>query len=62
MKYQAHRKILLTQFLILLVFLGLTLCNEVLDFPHLLMGDEPTTIGQRSGEVFIEICIFVITC
>lgn len=60
MKYQAHRQILFTQFLILLVFLGLTLCNEVLDIPHLLMGDEPTTIGQRSGEVFIEICIFVI--
>jgi hypothetical protein len=60
MKYQAHRQILFTQFLILLVFLGLTLCNEVLDIPHLLMEDEPTTIGQRSGEVFIEICIFVI--
>jgi len=60
MKYQAHRQILFTQFLILLVFLSLTLCNEVLDVPHLLMGDEPTTIGQRSGEVFIEICIFVI--
>jgi hypothetical protein len=24
------------------------------------MGDEPTAIGQRSGEVFVEICIFVI--
>jgi hypothetical protein len=62
MKYQAHRQILFTHFLILLMFLVLTLCNEVLDLPHLLMGDEPTTIGQRSGEVFIEICIFVITC
>ena len=59
MKYQAHRQILLTQFIILLVFMGLTLCNEVLDIPHLLMGDEPTTIGQRTGEVFIEIYIFV---
>ena len=23
------------------------------------MGDEPTTIGQRSGELFVEILIFV---
>jgi len=60
MKYQAHRQILFTQFLILLIFLVLTLCNEILDVPHLLMGDEPTTIGQRNGEVFVEICIFVI--
>ena len=60
MKYQAHRQILFTQFLILLMFLVLTLCNEVLDVPHLLMGDEPTAIDQRSGEVFVEISIFVI--
>ncbi len=60
MKHQAHRQILFTQFLILLIFLVLTLCNEVLDIPHLLLGDEATTIGQRSGEVLIEICIFVI--
>jgi hypothetical protein len=60
MKYSAHRQILITQFLILLIFLVLTLCNEVLDVPHLLMGDKPTSIGQRSGEVSVEICIFVI--
>ena len=60
MKYQAHRQILFTQLLILLMFLVLTLCNQVLDVPYLLMGDEPTAIGQRSGEVFVEICIFVI--
>ena len=60
MKYQAHGQILFTQFLILLMFLILTLCNEVLDVPHLLMGDEPTAISQRSGEVFVKICIFVI--
>ena len=60
MKHRAHRQILFTQFLVLLVFLVLTLCNEVLDVPHLLMGDEPTSIDQRSGEVLVEICIFVI--
>ena len=60
MKNRSYRRILFAQCLILLLFLVLTLCNEVLDVPHLLMGDEPTTIGQRSGEVFVEICIFVI--
>jgi len=60
MESQANQKILLAQLLILLVFLGLTRCNELFDIPHLLMGDEPTTIGQRSGEGFVEICIFVI--
>ncbi len=60
MKHQAHRQILFTQFLILLIFLVLTLCNEVLDIPHLLLGDEATTIGQRSGEVSVELCIFII--
>jgi len=60
MKHQAHRQILITQFLILVIFLVLTLCNEVLDVPHLLLGDEPSTVGQRTGEVTIEICIFVV--
>ena len=60
MKYQAHRQILCTHFLILLVFLILILCNEVLDIPHLLMGDKPTQIGQRTGEIFLEICIFAV--
>ena len=60
MKYQVHRQFLFTQFLILLIFLVPTLCNEVIDIPHSIMGDEPTSIGQRNGEVFVEICIFVI--
>ena len=60
MKYQAHRQILFTQLLILLIFFFFSLCNEVWDIPHLLMGDEPTSINQRSGEVFVEICIFAI--
>ena len=28
----------------------MTPCNEVKDIPHLLMGDEPTEIGQRKLE------------
>ena len=52
MEYQANKQILLAQLSILLMFLVLTLCNEVLDVHHLPMGDEPTTIGQRSGEMY----------
>ena len=60
MKYPANRSILLVQVLILMIFLILTISNEVLDIPHFLFGDEPTSISQRSGEVIIEISIFAI--
>lgn len=60
MKYPANRSILLVQVLILMIFLVLTISNELLDIPHFLFGDEPTSISQRSGEVIIEISIFAI--
>ena len=60
MKYPANRSILLVQILILMIFLALTISNELLDIPHFLFGDEPTSISQRSGEVIIEISIFAI--
>lgn len=60
MKYQVHRQIFLTQVLILLIFLVLTLCNELFDVPQYLFGDEPTSISQRSGEMTIELSIFAI--
>ena len=60
MKYQANQSILLFQVLILVVFLVLTISNELLDIPHFLFGDEPTSISQRSSEVIIEISIFAI--
>jgi len=60
MKYHANRSILLVQVLILMIFLVLTIGNELLDIPHFLFGDEPTSISQRSGEVIIEMSIFAI--
>jgi hypothetical protein len=46
--------------LILLVFLSLTVCNEVFDLPHYLLGDAPTSLGQRRGEIALELFIFVV--
>ena len=43
----------------MLVFLTLTFANEVLDLPHLLLGDQSTTWSQRIGEISIEIVIFI---
>ena len=60
MKYHANRSILLVQVLILMIFLVLTISNELLDIPHFLFGDEPTSISQRSSEVIIEMSIFAI--
>ncbi|MEJ2642674.1 MAG: hypothetical protein P8010_24235, partial [Desulfosarcinaceae bacterium] len=33
--------------------------NEVVDLPHFLLGDQATTWDQRSGEIAIEVIIFV---
>ena len=47
------------QISILLIFLALTVANEVLDLPHLLLGDQATTWGQRTGEICIELIFWV---
>jgi len=60
LKYKAGRAIILSQFFILLVFMSLTVCNEVLDLPHYLLGDSPTSLGQRTGEMSIELFIFIV--
>ena len=46
------------QVVILIVFLALTFTNEVMDLPHLALGDKATTWRQRKGEVTIELVIF----
>jgi hypothetical protein len=46
--------------MILLLFLLLTLGNEIIDIPHYIFNDTPTSYTQRSGEVFIELSIFSI--
>jgi hypothetical protein len=60
LRRKAGRAILFLQVVILLVFLSLTVCNEVLDLPHYLLGDAPTSFGQRTGEMAIEVFIFVV--
>ena len=59
MKIRSQQSILIWQVLILLLFLCLTTANEILDLPHLLLGDQATTWGQRSGEITVEVIIFV---
>jgi hypothetical protein len=44
---------------ILLVFMALTFANEVIDLPHFVFGDQATSWSQRSGEISIEITVFV---
>lgn len=53
------QSVFLWQAAVLLVFLGLTITNEFLDLPHFLLGDTATTWNQRSGEICIEIIIFI---
>jgi hypothetical protein len=52
------RYIFIWQAVILLMLLALTFANEVLDLPHVMLGDLATTWGQRSGEIYIELFIF----
>jgi hypothetical protein len=52
------RSIFICQALILVTLLALTFANEVLDLPHLMLGDQATTWGQRTGEIWIELLIF----
>jgi len=38
----------------------LTLGNEIIDIPHYLFDDIPTSFSQRKGEITIELLIFTI--
>jgi hypothetical protein len=58
MDNRSIRYIFIWQAVILLTLLALTFVNEVLDLPHLVLGDQATTWGQRSGEIGIELLIF----
>ena len=59
MKNRSLDSVFLWQISILVTFLALTFTNEVLDLPHLVFGDQATTWGQRSGEISIEVIIFI---
>jgi hypothetical protein len=58
MRNNQIRAVFAWQLVILLVFLALTFTNEVLDLPHMALGDQATTWGQRTGEISIEVVIF----
>ena len=59
-KTKTLRTIILSQGLVLVLFLAMTITNEVLDLPYHLLGDMPTSIEQRTGEVAIEAAILVL--
>jgi hypothetical protein len=57
-KSKAHNRILLLFGAILSGLFLLTIMNEVLDIPHYLLGDAPTSLEQRKGEVIMEMIIY----
>ena len=60
MKNRHVQSVFIWQVVILILFLALTFANEVLDLPHFVFGDQATTWGQRTGEICIEVAIFVL--
>ena len=60
LKSKTLRLIIVSQLTILFVLFFMTISNEVLDLPHYIFGDAPTSFQQRSGEVFVEIAIITI--
>ena len=58
MKNKTIYRINISQGVILILFLFLTLGNEVIDIPHYIFNDAPTLLSQRTGEVWIELSIF----
>jgi hypothetical protein len=57
---KAHIRIWIVFVFMLTVFVLLTLANEILDVPHYLLGDNPTSFVQRKGEVILEIFIYTV--
>ncbi len=55
---KAHKRIWMVFFVMLTVFLLLTITNEILDLPHYLFDDSPTTFPQRKGEVMSELLTY----
>jgi hypothetical protein len=58
MKIGTLRLITIYQFCVAILFLFLTLGNEILDIPHYLFNDTPTSYSQRIGEMIIELSVF----
>jgi hypothetical protein len=60
MKSKSIRLLAISQVAIIFSLLCLTLGNEILDIPHYVFNDEPTSYSQRFGEIIIELFIFFI--
>jgi len=60
MKSKTLRLVVILQLTVIFLFLAMTICNEILDLPHYLLGDKPTSFDQRTGEVIIELAILTI--
>ena len=52
--------IVISQIFITMLFLCLTIGNEILDIPHYVFNDAPTSYSQRIGEIIIELSIFLV--
>ena len=50
----------IAQLVVVALFLLLTLGNEIIDVPHYLFNDAPTSYSQRVGEIIIELSIFFV--
>jgi hypothetical protein len=55
---KAHSRILILLAAILSTLFLLTIINELIDLPHYLFGDAPTSWEQRKGEVILEIIFY----
>ena len=60
MKSKSIRLLAISQVAIVFSLLCLTMGNEILDIPHYIFNDAPTSYSQRFGEVIIELFIFFI--
>ena len=59
MKNKTLGMLTISQLAIVLLFLCLTLGNEIVDIPHYIFNDAPTSYSQRIGEIIIELSIFL---
>ena len=59
MKKTPLRILAVTQSLVLVVLMFLTLGNEIIDIPQYVFDDVPTLYSQRIGEMSIELSIFI---
>jgi len=60
MKSKTIRLLTISQVVIVLIFLCLTVGNDIVDIPHYVFNDAPTSYSQRLGEIIIELGIFFI--